>query len=93
VNELTYAEFLNRAIKKSGLSLDQISMKISFSGASASKQYLSRLQNGKTPPAGDKLHDALAEILKVDPVELKAAAYREKIPPEVLVRLNPKEVV
>lgn len=82
---MIYTEMLSDAIQRSGLKLDKIAELVcEIIGRSTSKNYLSRLQNGKVPPAGDKLNDALAEVLNINPIELKAAAYREKIPPEVL---------
>lgn len=80
-----YADLLSDAISFSGLKLDKIAALVKeITGSRPAKAYLSRLQNGKGNPASDQLNDALAQILNIDPIELKAAAYREKIPPEVL---------
>lgn len=80
-----YAEILSDAISYSGLKLEKIADLVGeITGTRPSREYISRLQNGKNKPASDQLNDALAQILKIDPIELKAAAYREKIPPEVL---------
>lgn len=84
-----YSELLTKAIAKSGLKLDKIVELVGeLTGNQPTIHYLSRLKNGKTPPAGDKLNDALAKILNIDPVDLKAAAYREKIPADVLAKLT-----
>lgn len=84
-----YRDLLTEAIDNSGLKLSKLSELIGKRMDSPpSVHYLSRLKNGKTVPAADKLNDALAEVLEIDPIDLKAAAYREKIPPEVLERLG-----
>jgi transcriptional regulator with XRE-family HTH domain len=85
---MTYSENLKAAILNAGLSLDQICWRLSKIGFKTHKGYLSKLQNGKVSPAGDRLNECLALILGVDPLELKAAAYREKIPNEVLQKLQ-----
>ncbi|WP_405131117.1 XRE family transcriptional regulator [Paenibacillus sp. FSL H8-0317] len=89
---MKYAEIFRNYVRDSGLSLSQLCDLLHERGFKTTKSHLSKLQNGKLPPAGDKLNDALAEVLSVDPVELKVAAYREKISPEVLARLNEKGV-
>lgn len=84
-----YAEILFSAITESGLKLEKIAELIGrLTGSPPSREYISKLQNGKTSPAGDKLNDALAKVLDIDPVELKVAAYREKIPADVLEKLR-----
>lgn len=83
-----YSSILRKAIEESGLKLNKICEKVgSIVGTTPSVHYLSRLQNGKTSPAGDSLNEALAKVLGIDPIELKTAAYREKIPVEVLANL------
>lgn len=77
---MKYAELLQSYIEQSRLTLDEISEKISNKGLSASKQYLSKLQNGKTPPASEKLNSVLAEILNGDADKLDFFAYVEKAP-------------
>lgn len=85
----SYSEILSDAVTESGLKLNKIAEMIGqITGKRPTNEYLSRLQNGKTPPAGDKLNEAIAEVLQIDVVELKAAAYREKIPAEVLEKLQ-----
>lgn len=95
---MTYSSLLKGSIKESGLKLDKLSSLIfELTGNKPSKEYLSKLQNGKVPPAGEKLNKALAEILEIDQTELKVAAYKEKIPKDVLNHLindgEKKEVV
>jgi transcriptional regulator with XRE-family HTH domain len=85
---MRYADLLKESITKADLSLPQISRRLKKCGTSADKVYLSKLQNGKLPPARDKLNDALAEVLGINPIEFKAAAYAEKIPPEILLKLK-----
>lgn len=80
---LEYAELIRDYIKKSFLTLDQISEKIEGKGLTASKQYLSKLQNGKTPPASEKMNRAIAEITGGDPEQLVLAAYIDKAPDEI----------
>lgn len=82
-----YSRLLAESIRNSKLSLSEICNQLEKEGLKTNKSQVSKLQNGKMPPAGDKINDALAKILEIDPIELKAAAYREKIPPEVLDRL------
>ncbi|MEK3987428.1 helix-turn-helix transcriptional regulator [Paenibacillus sp. FSL K6-3166] len=84
---MKYSEMLKDSIRKEKLTLNEISERLENLGRKTNKIYISKLQNGKLPPASDNLNDALAKILNIDPVELMAAAYREKIPPEVLKRL------
>ncbi|WP_028590313.1 helix-turn-helix domain-containing protein [Paenibacillus massiliensis] len=93
---MKYSTLLKHSIEKKSLSLGEVAERLKLIGQRTNKAYISKLQNGKIPPAGDKLNDALAEVLEIDPVELKAAAYLEKIPPDVLKRMNKpirKEVI
>jgi transcriptional regulator with XRE-family HTH domain len=86
---MKYSEILSNAISESGLKLDKIAEMVGgLTGSMTTKNYLSRLQNGKTPPAGDKLNEALAQILEIDPLDLKTAAYQEKIPADVLEKIK-----
>ncbi|GGF72314.1 hypothetical protein GCM10010912_16790 [Paenibacillus albidus] len=84
---MKYSTLLKNSINKECLTLGEIEEKLKDSGQKTNKAYISKLQNGKLPPAGDKLNDALAAVLNIDPVELKAAAYREKISSDVLERI------
>ena len=48
------------------------------------RSVLSKMQNGKYPPAKDEVNIALAEILEIDATELRLAAARELISPELI---------
>ncbi|MEK3987427.1 hypothetical protein MHB77_29280 [Paenibacillus sp. FSL K6-3166] len=80
---MNYAELLKNFINRSKLTLDDISLELEKRGLSASKQYLSRLQNGKNPPASDALNRALAEITGGDVDSLLLAGHIEKAPDEI----------
>lgn len=85
----TYVEILSAAINESGLKLFKVAEIVEkHTGNRPTIEYLSRLKNGKNPPGGDELNDALAKVLGIDPLELKVAAYREKIPEDVLERIR-----
>lgn len=80
---MNYADLLRTYIKKSRLTLDEISLKLKQQGIAATKPYLSKLQNGKTPPASEKLNHALADITGGDTQKLQLAAFIEKAPEEI----------
>lgn len=84
---VSYTEILQKSINASDLSLSQIARRLEKKGVSIDKSYLSKLQNGKIAPAGERINDAIAEVLGIDKLELKVAAYREKIPQDVLEKL------
>lgn len=88
---MNYSDLLKSYIKKSRLTLDEISEELNKKGLSASRQYLSRLQNGKNSPASEELSRAIAEITGGDPGELIVAAYLEKAPEEVKKRIHVDE--
>ncbi|OIJ17072.1 hypothetical protein BKP37_00595 [Anaerobacillus alkalilacustris] len=84
-----YSDILAQAIIESGLKLQKIAEIIEKNtGSRPTIEYLSRLKNGRIPPAGDKLNEALAVAVGIDPLDLKVAAYREKIPGDVLEKLK-----
>lgn len=83
-----YTKLLKKSIESSGLSLSQICRLLESKGFKPGKSYLSKLQNGKLPPASDTMNKALASVLDIDSVELQASAYVVKISPEVLERLK-----
>lgn len=85
---MVYSTILKNAISKIDLSLTQICNRLESYGLKTNKAHLSKLQNGKLPPAGDRLNEALAIVLGIDPVVLKTAAYKEKIPADVLEKLK-----
>ncbi|MBT2601246.1 MULTISPECIES: LexA family transcriptional regulator [unclassified Oceanobacillus] len=80
---MKYSNILKEYIQKSGLRLDDISRKLEGKGLTASREYLSRLQNGKTKPASTELNKALSEITGGDSEKLTLAAYLEKAPREL----------
>lgn len=77
---LSYSELLKKYIENSELSLSQIETKLREKGLSTNKAYISKLQNGKLPPAGDEINKALAEVLGGDEEELILVSYAEKAP-------------
>lgn len=82
-----YASLLKNYITKSKLSLKSISDELKDRGFSTDKGYISKLQNGKIPPAGEEITRAIAEITGGDPEELILAGYLERAPEEVRDRL------
>jgi repressor LexA len=85
---MKYSEILAEMIQKNKLSLSDIAKKLENYDVSIDRGYLSKLRSGVKPPASDRINDALARVLDIDPIELKIAAYKEKIPSDVLERLN-----
>lgn len=84
VSQLNYYELLRSYIKKSGLSLSEISEKLEPHGYKVSKGYISQLQNGKTEnPATEKLNRALAAVTGGDVEQLLTAALIENAPIEI----------
>jgi transcriptional regulator with XRE-family HTH domain len=63
--------------------LEEVSSELEKLGLSASKQYLSRLQNGKNPPASEELNRALAKVTGGDADQLIWDGYIEKAPEEI----------
>lgn len=85
---MTYAELLKKYIKESRYTLEEISGLLLQKGLSASREHLSRLQNGKVPPASDEINKAIADITGGDAEELIWCAYIEKAPEEVKNKLS-----
>jgi SOS regulatory protein LexA len=88
---MTYAELLKQYIKDSRYTLEEISKQLLDRGLSASREHLSRLQNGKVPPASDDINTAIAEITNGDSDKLMWYAYVEKAPEgfkEILYQLG-----
>lgn len=93
---MKYHELLASYIKKSGYTLEEISRKLKDKEISVTREHLSRLRNGKVPPATDELNRSLAEVTHGDPQELILSAYIEKAPVEVkklLINTDDKEKV
>lgn len=85
---MRYKQLIEKGLRENNLSLGEAAMLISQkSGISADRSYLSKLKSGAKPPASDKLNDVIADVLSIDPLKLKVAAYREKIPLDVLEML------
>lgn len=86
---MTYQELIAKGLKNKKLNLRQAARLIfEQSGIKTDYSYLSKLKSGAKPPASDKLNDALAQVLGIDPLVLKEAAYREKIPEDVLRKIK-----
>ncbi|WP_339173155.1 hypothetical protein NSQ55_10735 [Paenibacillus sp. FSL H7-0943] len=77
---MTYSKLLKKYIEDSGLTLNQIESKLRDKGLATNKAYISKLQNGKLPPAGDEINKALAEVLGGDEEEIILSSYVEKAP-------------
>ena len=75
-----YYELLGEFIDNSEFSLTKLGEKLKEKGFSTDKSYLSRLRNGKTPPAGEDLNKAIAELTGNISDELIFLAYIEKSP-------------
>lgn len=88
-----YAEMLKDYIHQSKFTLEELSLELEKKGLSATKQYLSRLQNGKNPPASDTLNRAIAEVTGGDAEKLIMAAYLEKAPDFVKQKIQMGEDV
>lgn len=80
---MEYKELLKKYILESGMSLREIEEEMKQRGFSSDKAYISKLQNGKLPPAGEDITRALAEVTSGDPEALLLAGYIEKAPNEL----------
>ncbi|ETT45251.1 hypothetical protein C162_21983 [Paenibacillus sp. FSL R7-269] len=80
---MEYKELLKSYIDKSGLSLREIEEQMRIKGFSTNKAYISKLQNGVHPPAGEDITRALAEVTGGDIDALLLAGYIEKAPDEI----------
>jgi len=86
---MNYADLLREGIKSADLSLAQICRRLKNKGINMDRSILSKMQNGKFPPAKDEVNIALAELLGIDDGELRVAAVKHIISPE-LVKLIKK---
>jgi hypothetical protein len=77
---MNYQTLLKQAIEKKGWSLTQITFRLAKKDICIDKSVLSKLQNGKLPPARDEVNIALAEILEIDIVPFRLAAAKELLP-------------
>lgn len=73
-----YAELLDKAIIKSGMSLTEISRKSEEQGVKITISYLSKLRNGTMPPPSVKVSAVLAMVIGLKPETLIAAGVYEK---------------
>ncbi|MEC0167419.1 hypothetical protein [Paenibacillus graminis] len=80
---MEYKDLLKSYIDKSTLSLSEIEKKMRDKGFSTNKAYISKLQNGVHPPAGEDITRALAEVTGGDVDALLLAGYIEKAPDEI----------
>lgn len=80
---MKYSEILKHSIIKSGFSLNMIAQKLKNYDVHSNKSYLSKLQNGAYPPANEKINNALASVLSIDPIMFNAAACKDRIPEEI----------
>lgn len=77
---MKYQTMLKKAIEKKNISLTQISFRLAKKDICLDKSVLSKLQNGKLPPAKDEINIALAEILDLDINQFRLAAAKEILP-------------
>lgn len=77
---MRYHTILKRGIEKKGLSLTQISFRLAKKNICLDKSVISKMQNGKIPPARDEINIALAEILDIDVTQFRLAAAKEMLP-------------
>jgi SOS-response transcriptional repressor LexA len=79
---MRYHDFLNLLIKNSGLSLTKIAELLRDKGYSVDKAYLSKLKNGKLPPAKEDFNKAIADIIDGDSSKLIIYSYLDNAPQE-----------
>jgi len=81
---MAYKELLSEIIKKSGLSLREISKRCESLGVPITPSYISQLQTGKLPPASEENSRALAKVCGYFEDKLVLEAYLENAPHQVL---------
>lgn len=84
--QTSYSAQLKQGIERKGISLAQVCFRLAKKDVFLDKAVLSKMQNGKHPPAKDDANMAIAEVLGIDPNKLRLAAARE-ILPESLIEL------
>lgn len=77
---MSYSTMLKESIEKQNVSLTQVLFRLAKRDICMDKSILSKLQNGKLPPAKDEINIILAEILCIDTTEFRIAAAKEIIP-------------
>lgn len=85
---MTYASLLKKSIEEADLSLRQISRRLKQRGIKLDPAILSKMKNGKMPPAKDHVNIALAEVLGIDAEKLRVVAVKETIPPELFMLIK-----
>lgn len=85
---MTYASLLKESIKEADLSLGQICRRLKRRSIKLDPAILSKMQNGKIPPAKDHVNIALAEVLGIDEEKLRVAAIKEIIPPDLFMLIR-----
>lgn len=88
---MRYSEILSKYIKASGMTLVDIVRECSANGIELTTSYLSKLKNGKMAPPRDRINKALEKVLNCKEDQLLVAAYREKIPEEIMKKLSIKQ--
>lgn len=93
---MEYHELLRAAIEESGWSLTEITRRMERqTGVKITKSYLSKLMNGKKPPASEQINSALAYVLSpvtsINLKDLRVAAYKQLIPSDVLQEIIERE--
>ncbi|MCC3381951.1 XRE family transcriptional regulator [Paenibacillus farraposensis] len=81
---MSYSTMLKSAIKNADLSLAQICRRVNRFGFKLDPAILSKMQNGKHPPAKDELNIILAQVLGIDAGELRVAAIKQVLPKELI---------
>lgn len=82
-----YHDLLDKYISDSRLSLREIARRCHKKGLGIDHSYISKLKRNVMPPASDKVNEILANVLGADPDALLIAAYREKIPANIVEKL------
>lgn len=80
---MSYATLLAQGIEQRGLSLSQTCLKLAQKGIWMDRAVLSKLRSGKLPPAKDAVNIALADVIGINSTDLRIAAAREVIDPEL----------
>lgn len=81
---MKYSSILKSAIEETDLSLKQICRRVNRHGFKLHPTILSKMQNGKHPPAKDALNIVLAEVLEIESNELRLTAIKELLPKELI---------
>ena len=78
---MVYAKMLDEMIRKSGLSLRQITKRCRDLNYEITPSYISQLKNGKLPPPSEEISKALASVCEdKNPMKLVFQGYLEKAP-------------